>query len=134
MVYHKLFLKGTPCGMSPVGKKTEKDIRKRARQNKNIRKIKPMKQAMKVYEEKCDKSDLMCTNNKKQESIPNPSYSMMHALKDGFSIMMYSSTHDTQMSNGCVHRKHAVRLILNKGIRVMWHESLYHSGAIQSGS
>ena len=53
----------------------------------------------------------------------------MHAIEDGFIIMIYSSTHDTKMVNGFIHRKHAVRLFLNKGMRVMWHESLYHSGA-----
>ena len=70
--------------------------------------MKPTKQAMKVHEEKCDKSGLMCNINKKQESIPNPSYSIMHALEDDFSIMMYSVTHDTTMFNGCVYRKHTV--------------------------
>ena len=38
-------------------------------------------------------------------------------------------THNTNMFNGCVHRKHAVSLILKKGKGVMWHEALYHSGA-----
>ena len=53
---------------------------------------------------------------------------MMHALEDGFISMMYSCTYDTNMFNGCVHRKHADRLILNKEMGVMWYESLYHSG------
>ena len=69
----------------------------------------------------------MCNINKKQEIIPNPSYSMMQALEDGFSIMMYSGSHDTIMSNGCAHKKHAVSLILNKQTEALWHESLYHS-------
>ena len=42
---------------------------------------------------------------------------------------MYSGTHDTNMYNGCVHRNYVVRLILKKGHGVMWHESVYHSGA-----
>ena len=88
-----------------------------------------MKQLMKVYEEKCDKSDLMCNINKKQESVLNPSYSMIHALEYGFRIMIYSGNHDTNMFNDYIHIKHAVRWILNNGMGVMWHESLYHSGA-----
>ena len=88
-----------------------------------------MKQAMAFHGVKCEKSDLMCDKNKKKEGIPTPSYSMMHALEDGFSIVMYSGTHDTNMYNGCVHRNHAVRLILKKGQGVMWHEALYHSRA-----
>ena len=54
---------------------------------------------------------------------------MMHTLEDRFSIMMCTCTHDTHKFNDCFHRKHAVRLILNKGMGVMWHEALYHSGA-----
>ena len=79
-----------------------------------MRLSKSIKQAMKVHEEKYDKSDLMCNINKNKKSIPNPSYSMMHALGDSFRIMMYSGTYDTNIFNGCVHRKHAARLILNK--------------------
>ena len=44
---------------------------------------------------------------------------MMHVLEDGFIIMVYSGTHDTNMINGCVHRKHVVRLILNKEMGAM---------------
>ena len=87
----------------------------------------PMKSAMKVYKEKCEYSELMLKINKKQEIAPSISYSMMHALEEDFIIMMYSCTHCTIMWNCCIHRKHAVRLILSKGIVAMWHESLYHS-------
>ena len=71
-----------------------------------------MKSAMQVYDFLCDGSGLVININKKQESIPNPSSSMMHALEEGFSIMMYSCTHATEMWTGGVHRKHDVRLIL----------------------
>ena len=72
----------------------------------------------------------MCDKNKKQEGVPNPSYSMMHALEDSFSLVIYNGgTHDTNMFNGCVHWNHAVRLTLKKGKGAMWHETLYHSGA-----
>ena len=47
-----------------------------------------MKQEMYAHGAKCDKSDLMCDKNKKKEGIPNPSYSMMHTLEDGFNIVM----------------------------------------------
>ena len=70
----------------------------------------------------------MCDNNKKKEGIPTPSYSMMHALEDGFSIVMYSGTRENNMTNSCVHRYHAVRLILKKEMGFMWYERLYHSG------
>ena len=41
---------------------------------------------------------------------------------------MYNDTHDTKMFNGCVHINYSVRLILNKGMGVIWNESLYHPG------
>ena len=78
-----------------------------------------MKRADFFHKYKCDGSSLMLNINKKQESIPNPSYSMMHSLEDGFSTMMYSCTYETAMGDGCVHMKYAVRLILTKRIAVM---------------
>ena len=121
MIYQKPFLKGTPHGMSPVGQEYRRMLEKELGKIKNMRTIRSMKQAMKFCEEKFARSDLICNINKKQKIIPNPSYSMMHALEDGFSIMMYSGIHDTIMLNGCVHRNHAVRLILKKRIGVIWH-------------
>ena len=64
-----------------------------------------MKAVMKVHEENGDGNDLMLKINKKQESIPNPYYLMIHILEEGFSIIIYSCTYDTEMWNGCVHMK-----------------------------
>ena len=74
-----------------------------------------MKQVMAVHGAKCDKSDLMCDKNKKNRVYRLLPFSIIPALEDGFSIVMYSGIHDTNMYNSCVHRNHAVRLILNKG-------------------
>ena len=63
-----------------------------------------MKDAMKFHKEKCDCSGLMLNIHKKQEIIPNPSYSMMHALGEGFNIIIHSCTHDTEMWDCCVNR------------------------------
>ena len=54
---------------------------------------------------------------------------MMHALEVVLSIMIYRCIHDTGIWNGCVYRKHIVRLISAKGMIAIWHESLYHSGS-----
>ena len=88
-----------------------------------------MKAAMKVHAEKCDGSGLTLNINKKQARTPTPSYSMIHALEEGFISMIYSCIYDTDICTSCVHRKHAVRLILVKRMVDMWHESLYHSEA-----
>ena len=87
-----------------------------------------MKDGIKVHKEKVDGSGLIIKINKKQEIIPNPSYLMMCVLEEGFSIIIYICTYDTEMWNGCVHMKHAVRLILEKGMVAMCHESLDHFG------
>ena len=67
------------------------------------------------------------TKKNKKKSMPNSSYLMMHALEEGFIIMLYSCRYDTIVWNDCVHRKHAVKLILTKEMVARWHESLYHS-------
>ena len=84
---------------------------------------------MSAHERICDNSVLMRDNDMKKEGILTPSYSMIHALEDSFIIMMYSVTHDNIMTTGCVHRNHAIKLILRKGMGGMWHERLYQSGA-----
>ena len=61
---------------------------------------------------------------------PKPSYSMMHSLKDGFSILMYSGTHQLNLGQDiCLHKYNAVRIILPEWIATIWHESLFHAGA-----
>ena len=82
--------------------------------------MKSMKMPMKVYDLKCNGNGLISNMNKKQEIIPILSYSIMHALKEAFSIMRYSCTHDTDMWDGYVHMKYAIRLISPKGISTMW--------------
>ena len=52
---------------------------------------------------------------------------MMYALEECCIIMTYICTHDTEMWNGCIHKKYDVRLILAKGMVAIWHQS-YHSG------
>lgn len=64
------------------------------------------------------------------ESMPKiPSYSIMHSLKEGFSILMYSGSHRVKLSPSlCLHHCNAVRIILPECMMIIWHESLYHAG------
>ena len=78
---------------------------------------------MKIRKYKCDGNGLMLNINKNQERIPNPSYAMIHALEECFSIMMYRCAHGMETWDGFFHRKHDIRLILAKGIVDMCHES-----------
>ena len=65
------------------------------------------------------------------ESMPKiPSYSIMHSLREGFSILMYSGSHRVKLSPSlCLHHCNAVKIILLKWMMIIWHESLYHAGA-----
>ncbi len=68
--------------------------------------------------------------NMKEEMPPNPSYSLMHSLKDGFSILMYSGTHRAILRGEmCMHKYNAVRIILPEWMAIIWHESLFHADA-----
>ena len=60
-----------------------------------------------------------------------PSYSIMHSLRQGFSIVMYSGTHRVNLDDNSLrmHKANGVRLHLPPWMYLVWHESLYHSGA-----
>ena len=107
----------------PYRPRTNMRLKKKVRRNKNMILVRSMNVTMKVHKDNCGGSGLILNINKKQESIPNPSYSMMHAVEEKFSIMMYICTHETKMWNSCVYRKHDIRLIFAKEMVAMWHES-----------
>ena len=60
------------------------------------------------------------------KSMPKtPSYSTMHSLKEGFSILMYSGSHRVKLSPSlCLHHCNAVKLILPEWMMIIWQESL----------
>ena len=59
----------------------------------------------------------------------HPSFSMMHSLSEGYSIKVFSSTHNTKAEEGQLHKKNAVRLVLPPDTILLWHERVYHAGA-----
>jgi hypothetical protein len=69
-------------------------------------------------------------DNLKEEMPPKPSYSLMHSLKEGFSMLLYSGTHRAKLRpDMCMHKYNAVRIILPEWMAIIWHESLFHAGA-----
>ena len=66
-----------------------------------------------------------------REDLPTmPSFSIMHSLSTGFSIVLYSCTHRVKLRPELpIHCKNAIRLILPQWMMLIWHENLYHSGA-----
>ena len=68
--------------------------------------------------------------NFKEDMPTKPSYSSMHSLEDGFSILMYSGTHQLKLRpDMCLHKYNNVGIILLELMSIIWHESLSHAGA-----
>ena len=54
---------------------------------------------------------------------------MMHSQQDGFSIVLYSKTHDTDLSPEMhLHQEMVVRLISPEHMVLIWNEATYHGG------
>ena len=111
--------------ISKKRKKIQKLIRLKKNRKAKERALKVLKnhisflKEMKFYDE----------INLKAEIPTLPSYSIMHSLDEGFSIVMYSGSHRVNLRAGfCLHKNCGIRIILPKWMAIIWHESLYHSG------
>ena len=91
---------------------------------KRMRKIKDKWKKHKNYLEK----GILLPENLIDEETKNPSFSMMHSLSQGFSIMLFSATHKTKARRGMLHKPNAVRLVLGPDMVLIWHERTYHCG------
>ena len=113
-----------------INRKNEKKKRKKARVKANlVGKIAPIK-SLKIHKSYLKDMNMYEDSNMKSEMPPKPSYSLMHSLKDGFSILMYSGSHRTKLCKAmCMHKYNAVRIILPEWMAIIWHESLFHAGA-----
>ena len=56
-----------------------------------------------------------------------PSFSMVHALENGFNLVLYSCTPNKLMDNDMIHSDDALRLILQKGMCLVFHQNLTYS-------
>jgi len=63
------------------------------------------------------------------EEIDQPSYSVMHAMSDGFSIKFWSATHRTAPEEGQLHQQNCVRIVVPPDMILVWHQRLFHAGA-----
>ena len=57
-----------------------------------------------------------------------PSFLVMHALKDGFNIVMFSNTHNNQEQPYTIHKSMGIRLVLRYGMSLIWNGFLLHCG------
>jgi len=111
--------------ISKKRKKNKKSIRLKKNRKAKEKALKVLKihiaylHKMKFYEE----------INLKIEMPTCPSYSIMHSLHEGFSIVMYSGSHRVNLRSGfCLHKRCGIRIILPKWMAIIWHESLFHAG------
>ena len=84
---------------------------------------------MKKHHVYLEKNDWLLDKNKRVDMPEHMSYSMMHSFDEGFSIVMYSCTHNTNHRENSIHADHGVRIILANEMNIIWPECTIHSGA-----
>ena len=100
---------------------------KKKRQKMNEKRMRKIKDKWKKHKNYLEKGILL-PENLIDEETKNPSFSMMHSLSQGFSIMLFSATHKTKARRGMLHKPNAVRLVLGPDMVLIWHERTYHCG------
>ena len=112
----------------PNNARQEKKVQQKVRQRKNQHSKdvfkKPMKRHL-LYLEKMG----WFKDSSKEEIIDNPSYSVMHSLSQGYTIKLWSCTHNTYGVKGQLHLPNVVRLVVPPDMILIWHQRLYHAGA-----
>ena len=72
-------------------------------------------------------TDLAIPNVVGAKKIP-PSFSVIHSLSDGFSIVLFSNTHNIQREPYLVHQSMGIRLVLKLGMSLIWNGFLLQCG------
>ena len=106
----------------------EKRAMKKKQRNQNMKKNSLIFAALKSHKEKINRLGYFDKSKQNNEIVEKPSYSMMHALKDGFQIIMYSRIHKMNHGTLSLHNNSRARIILGPSMVIIWHESLIHSG------
>ena len=101
-----------------------RSIKKKVKQKINKNKRNTVHQIFKQYMEYLD----FIWNKDDMNMNDQPSYSMLHSLPGGLSIVLYTCSHSGS-SRVPICRNSAVRLILGPDMMVIWRENLLHSGA-----
>ena len=111
--------------------KAEKKKKKKLKQKANNQLKKGAIDALKEYNQFMESLGWYNSINWKLCMPTKPSYSIMHSLKEGFSIVMYSGTHRVNLDDNSLHmhKGNGVRLHIPPWMCLVWHESIYHSGA-----
>lgn len=113
-----------------VVEKSAKHLRKARRKKENKRFKNKLNKKIKEHKRMLQEHGYFRDENLKRDMPPRPSYSIMHSLEEGFSIVLYSRSHRVNLSSRLhLHRNCAIRLILGPEMCLIWHEGIFHSGA-----
>jgi phosphotransferase system IIA component len=117
--------------LSKAEKKKKKKKKKKQKQKVNNQWKKGDIDALKQHKQYMESLGWYNSTNWNPFMPTKPSYSIMHSLREGFSIVIHSGTHRVNLDDQSLrmHKANGVRLHLPPWMCLIWHESLYHSGA-----
>ncbi len=95
------------------GLRKRKKKQRKQRENRKVEKYATM--ILNKHIADLQKMRLYDTINQQEDMLPRPSFSMMHSLDNGFSIVMYSHSHCVNCRSGCcLHDTSGIRITLPK--------------------
>ena len=108
----------------------EKKKKKHLKQKRNNQLKKGAIIALKEHKQFMESLGWYNSINMKLSMPTKPSYSIMHSLKQGFSIVIFSGIHRVNLDDSSLrmHKGDRVRLHLPPWMCLVWYESLYYSG------
>ena len=107
--------------------KIKRDNCRKIKQRRNRRKKKTWKIAMVKHRTILNENGLLYSQCKFDTLNRYPSYSMIQSLSGGFSMVMYSATHDCDISTIKIHRDMGIRLVLGPNMTLLWCDRLYYA-------
>ena len=114
-----------PVAINPIIAKIKL---KKYNQCRNQKLKKPMHNELKDHRNMLSDEGFM-NDEHLSDLISSPSFSGMHSLLEGLSIVMFNRTHCTKDEFGYIHRSHGCWIILGTNMFILWHEGTLHSRA-----
>ena len=116
--------------LPPAIELTSKQLRKARRKKENRKIKKKLNKKITQHKDNLRNHGYYDTSNQKNNMPSRPSYSLMHSLQEGFSIVIYSRSHKVNLCPElCLHRNCAIRLVLPPEMCLIIHEGTMYSEA-----
>ena len=110
-------------------------LSKKARLGRNQEAKSVVKQKLKIHRNYLKSMNFYLPCNLLSSMPATPSFSIMHSLREGFSIHMYSGSHRVNIHEWLqMHHPNAIEIILPPWMMIIWHEALFHAGAKSRGT